>query len=63
MRKQGDTIRFRVMPWVNPDGQVYEGKITRVCQDDEGDYYYHVDAQIGSERVEDGLVLEREVQP
>lgn len=48
------------MPWIWPNGVIHEGTITKVV-DPEGDACYHVDAMIGSEHVEGGMVFEREV--
>ncbi len=61
MRQAGDTIRFRVMPWVWPDGDIYEGVITEVNHDQYGEYY-HVDTCIIPGRpIKGGIVLATEV--
>lgn len=61
MRQAGDTIKFRVMPWVWPDGDIYEGVITEVQFDEHGEYY-HVDTCIIPGRpIKGGIVLATEV--
>ena len=61
MRQEGDTIRFRVMPWVWPDGDIYEGVITEVNHDQYGECY-HVDTRIIPDHpIKGGIVLATEV--
>lgn len=61
VRNIGDRIQFQVMPHLWPEKRKsYEGVIIAII-DPDGDMYYHVDAQIGSEHVEDGIVYEHEI--
>ena len=57
----GETVHFRIAPWIHPDGPIFLGEITEAKHDDiRNRDYYHITTQAKGETMK-GIIWENEI--